>query len=155
MGFQSATRTFWSFFNGLFREPDGTPSVTRTLLILFATFDVWVIWRIVYHLIRVKDPVLVGTWLGNLPMLIGALIALASMPYAINRGSTTMSDLAGMIGKRADQQNTNVTKAVEVVDQQIATRTTTSTSTPTNGDSPSPSSPPPPSPAIGSAGPKG
>jgi hypothetical protein len=128
MGFKAEVNTFWSFVHGLFREPDGTPSVTRTLLILFSCFDVWVIWRIVYHLIHLKDPAIVGVWLANLPMLIGALIALTASPYAINRGTTTLSDLAGMIGKRPPQ-NDNVQKAADVVDQQITTRTTVATST--------------------------
>jgi len=153
MGFKAREATVWSFFNGLFREPDGTPSVTRTLLIAFSCFDMWAIWRILYHLLHTSDNAVVSTWLGNMPMLIGALIALASMPYAINRGTTTMSDLAGMIGKKADANNSNVTKAVEVVDQQIATRTTTSTSTPVAA-APAPATPDN-APGTGSDGEKG
>jgi len=111
MGFKAEVSTFWSFVHGLFREPDGTPSVTRTLLITFSCFDIWIIWRIVYHLIHLKDPAMVGTWLANLPLLVGALIALTASPYAINRGTTTLSDLAGMIGKRP--QSDGVQKAVD------------------------------------------
>lgn len=133
MGFKAEVNTFWSFVHGLFREPDGTPSVTRTLLILFSCFDMWVIWRIFYHLIHAKDPVLVGTWLGNLPMLIGALIALASMPYAINRGSTTMSDLATMIGKKAPQTDAEQKVADVVTRTTVATSTTAPVADPTKG----------------------
>lgn len=99
MGFKTVTTDFWSFFRGIFREPDGTPSMTRTLLILFSVFDMWAIWRIVYHCIHITDAAILGTWLSNPPMLIGALIALASMPYAINRGTTSLSDIGAMVAQ--------------------------------------------------------
>lgn len=132
MGFKAASSTFWSFIHGLLREPDGAPSLTRTLLVLFSIFDIWVIWRIIYYLLRVKDSVLLGTWLGNLPMFVGALIALTASPYAINRGTTTLSDLAGMIGKRP--QTDGVQKVVDAASNQVApTPTPVPVADPTKG----------------------
>ncbi len=134
MGFKAEVSTFWSFIHGLFREKDGTPSVTRTLLIVFSYFDMWVIWRILYHVLHMQDAAMVGVWLANLPMLIGALIALASFPYAVNRGTTTVSDLASMIGKKAPQTDTEQ-KVADVVTTHttVATSTTVPAADPTKG----------------------
>jgi hypothetical protein len=142
MGFKAEVNTFWSFIHGLFREPDGTPSMTRTLMIIFSFFDVWVIWRVIYHCIHLTDNAVLGTWLSNLPMLIGALIALASMPYAINRGTTSLSDIGNMFAQmKSGAVNAGNSAVGQKVDQVIINQDSDNTKAA--------------APATGSAGDKG
>src|SRR5271170_7970792 len=81
----------------LFSEDDGvTPSSARVLMFIFSIFSMWLDWRIFYHVFRIQDATAVSVWLGNLPMLIGAEIGLIAMPYTVNKGTSTLSDVAGM-----------------------------------------------------------
>ncbi len=91
MGWQGAAK----FWNGLFREADGTPSSTRVLMYALAVFSCAVIGFMVHHMLRITDPAALGTWLSNLPIVITALIGLITVPYGVNRGASLMSDLAG------------------------------------------------------------
>ncbi len=87
---------FIEFIKGLFSESDGSPSSTRVLMFLFSMFSCWIIWRILYHVFRISDPTQISIWLANLPMLIGALVALIALPYTVNKGTNTLSDVANM-----------------------------------------------------------
>jgi hypothetical protein len=91
MGWQGAAK----FWNGLFREADGTPSSTRVLMYALAVFSCAIIGFMCRHMLRVTDPAALGTWLSNLPIVITALIGLITVPYGVNRGASLMSDLAG------------------------------------------------------------
>jgi hypothetical protein len=139
MGFWSGVQhrfvMFLDFCNGLLRERDGTPSSTRTLLYIFSAFDMWAIWRVIYHVLHIKDVALLGVWLANLPMLIGALIALAALPYTVNQG---FNGIANMITQL--KNGANNPKVQEVVDAATGKE-----------DKP----PVIPKPAVGSAGEKG
>lgn len=138
----STFNTILGFCNGVLREPDGTPSSTRTLLYIFSAFDMWVIWRIFYHIIHaVKDPNMLSVWLANLPMIIGALIGLAAIPYTVNRGASALSDMAGYLSQlKTGAANPKVQSAIN-------------TALAPAPDAPKP--PTPAAPAVGSDGPKG
>jgi hypothetical protein len=91
MGWQGCQK----FWDGLFREADGTPSSTRVLMYALAVFSCVIIGAMVHHMLRITDPAALGTWLSNLPIVITALIGLITVPYGVNRGTSLMSDLAG------------------------------------------------------------
>lgn len=49
---------------------------------------------------RLTDIALVGVWLANLPLLIAALMGLIALPYTVNKGTSTLSDIAGLFKKK-------------------------------------------------------
>jgi hypothetical protein len=65
-------------------------------MFIFSIFSIWLDWRIFYHIFRITDTTAISVWLGNLPMLIGAQIGLIALPYTVNKGTSTLSDVAGM-----------------------------------------------------------
>lgn len=83
----------------LFSEADATtPSSTRVLMYAFAVFAMWLDWRIFYHIFHLPagDTSSLSIWLSNMPILIGAEIGLIALPYTINKGTNTLSDVANM-----------------------------------------------------------
>lgn len=86
------------FIGGLFSD-NGSPSSSRVLTFILAVFDMIVIWGIFRYLKTVHDPMLVASWMGNLPMVIGALTALAALPYTVNRGTNALSDIMGAVAQ--------------------------------------------------------
>jgi hypothetical protein len=86
-----------SWLHALVSEPDGTPSSTRVLMFSFSLFSMHLIWRCFFHIYQLKDPMQVSVWLSNMPMLITALIGLIALPYGINKGTATFSDIANMM----------------------------------------------------------
>lgn len=100
---------FLKWLRGVLSEPDGTPSSTRVLMYAFSIFSMWLIWRCFYHIFRLHDPTLVTIWLSNMPMLVGTLVGLIALPYGINKGSATFSDIANMI---ASAKSNNVNTAI-------------------------------------------
>jgi hypothetical protein len=86
-----------SWIHALVSEPDGTPSSTRVLMFAFSAFSMHLIWRCFAHILALTDPVQISTWLSNMPMLITSLIALIALPYGINKGTATFSDIANMM----------------------------------------------------------
>ena len=88
---------FLRWLRGVMSEPDGTPSSTRVLLFVFSLFSLGVIGYIVYHVTHITDVVIIGIFLSNLPLLIASLMGLISLPYGINKGSATFSDIANMM----------------------------------------------------------
>jgi hypothetical protein len=82
-------------------EDDGSISSTRILMFFFSFLTAAIIWRIVAHVLRLTDIALVGVWLANLPLLIAALMGLIALPYTVNKGTATLSDIAGLF--RRDQ----------------------------------------------------
>jgi hypothetical protein len=95
--FKAIGNALLKFIAGILSESDGSPSSTRTLMYIFSFFSMWLIWRLFYHIIRIQDAATLSIWLSNMPLLITTLIGLISLPYAVNRGTSTLSDLAGMI----------------------------------------------------------
>lgn len=85
------------WLRGVMSEPDGTPSSTRVLLFVFSLFSIGVIGYIVYHVTHITDVVIIGIFLSNLPLLIASLMGLIALPYGINKGTTTFSDIANMM----------------------------------------------------------
>ena len=88
---------FLKWLRGVLSEPDGTPSSTRVLMYAFSIFSMWLIWRCFFHIFRLHDPTLVTIWLSNMPMLVTTLIGLIALPYGINKGTATFSDIANMV----------------------------------------------------------
>jgi TRAP-type C4-dicarboxylate transport system permease small subunit len=111
----------------LFSEDDGvTPSSSRVLMFIFSIFSIWLDWRIFYHVFRIQDTTAISVWLGNLPMLIGAEIGLIAMPYTVNKGTSTLSDVAGMFAnlKANSQVNTVLSNSsVQAVIAKVAPKT--------------------------------
>lgn len=124
MGYLGATL---DWIRRLFSEDDGvTPSSSRVLMFIFSLFSIWLDWRIFYHVFRITDPTAISIWLGNLPMLIGAEIGLIAMPYTVNKGTSTLSDVAGMFANlKANAQVAQVVgnPQVQAVLQKVAPKT--------------------------------
>lgn len=88
-----------SFVKNLFCD-GGVPSSSRVLTFILAMFGCACIGAIFRHLLAVKDATLVAVWMSNLPMVIGSLTAFAGLPYGINRGASTLSDIIGALKKK-------------------------------------------------------
>ena len=88
---------FLRWLRGVLSEADGTPSASRFLMFLFSVFSMMVIGWIVYHITYITDVVIIGIYLANLPLLITSLLGLIALPYGINKGSSTFSDIANMM----------------------------------------------------------
>jgi hypothetical protein len=95
---------------GLISEADGTPSSTRFLMFIFSFFSMHLIWRCFYHIFTLHDQTLVTVWLSNMPMLITTLIGFIALPYGINKGTATFSDIANMI---ANSRQTNINASLK------------------------------------------
>ena len=74
------------------RENDGTGNVSlsRLMMFVFSCFSMWLIWRIFWHVFRIRDTAAMTIWLSNIPLLIAALCGLIVLPYTINKGSEAM-----------------------------------------------------------------
>ena len=88
---------FLRWLRGVLSEPDGTPSSTRVLMYAFSVFSMWLLWHCFYHIFQLTDVTQITIWLSNMPMLIASLIGLIALPYGINKGTATFSDIANMI----------------------------------------------------------
>lgn len=142
-GFLKKTLTW---IRGVLSEPDGTPSSTRVLMYIFSFFSMWLLWRCFYHIFRLTDATLVTIWLSNMPMLVTTLIGLIALPYGINKGSATFSDIANMIANaRTNNVNTAISGSLSELKGMFAKQQT----------GPAPAAPSTPPPATGSSGVKG
>jgi hypothetical protein len=90
-------RKILSYAHSLLSDSDGTPSSTRVLMYLFSLFSMHLLWGCFRHIYTLTDTMQVSVWLTNMPMLITALCALIALPYAINKSSITLSDIAAMM----------------------------------------------------------
>lgn len=91
----SQRRSYW---RGVFSD-GGEPSSSRVISgYLFLVVSV-IVAVVFVHLIRSKDLSMVSLWLGALPGLIYALMALAIAPYTVNRSTGSISDLASLFRK--------------------------------------------------------
>ena len=68
-------------------------------MFFFSLLTAAILWRIVAHVLQLTDIALVGVWLANLPLLIAALCGLIALPYTVNKGTSTLSDIAGLSKK--------------------------------------------------------
>jgi uncharacterized membrane protein len=92
-----------NFIKGLLSEPDGTPSCARLLMCVFSLATIRLMFVVTRHLLEQKDATVISIWLANVPLIIGALVALITAPYVVNKGTSTFTDLAGMITSRRQQ----------------------------------------------------
>ena len=90
-------------------DPEGNPSSTRILMFVFSIFSMILIWRCFFHIFQLNNTVEVTIWLSNMPTLVASLIGLISLPYGINKGTSTFLDIANMM---ANTKNHNVTTAI-------------------------------------------
>jgi hypothetical protein len=125
-------------FNNIFKfaaltlSENGSPSSTRFLMVLFSFATVRVIFIVVHHLVALTDSGILSIWLGNLPLLITSLIGLIATPYAINRGTASLSSIANMvIGAKSGTQITDPTPPVTKTDS-VTVATTTTTPSPSS-----------------------
>lgn len=85
-------------------EPDGTGSSSRVLMLSLAGLVAAILWKLVDHLTKIKDPVALGIWLGAMPMITGALTALFLSPYGVNKAGSSVADIVssvmGRVAKR-------------------------------------------------------
>lgn len=77
--------------------PDGTISSTRLLMYVFSFFSMGIIGGFVYRVFHLTDPVIISIYLSNLPTIIASLLGLIALPYGINKGTATFSDIANMV----------------------------------------------------------
>jgi len=132
---------FLRWLRNVLSEADGTPSASRFLMLLFSMFSMMVIGWIVYYITHITDVMIIGTYLANLPLLITSLLGLIALPYGINKGSSTFSDIANMM-TAAKTGKAGVVQAVEAqIEQAVASAIPASAAKPT--------------PAVGTPGVKG
>ncbi len=112
MGWQKCEK----FWEGLFREADGTPSSTRVLMYTLAAFSCALLTAMVRHMLAITDANSLNGWLSAFPMIVAALIGLITVPYGVNRGAGLMSDLAASY---AQVKNAQTAIQTGVVNTQI------------------------------------
>jgi hypothetical protein len=71
---------------------DGVPSSARVLSFVLSIWSMGVIAWAIHHMMNLDDGKL-QTWVGGLPLIIGALTAFAAWPYAISKGGSSLSDI--------------------------------------------------------------
>jgi hypothetical protein len=81
-------------------EPDGTGSSARVLTLALAGLVGCILLKLIDYLCRITDPVALGVWLGALPVLMGALVAVFLAPYGVNKASNSLSDIVGSLMRR-------------------------------------------------------
>jgi hypothetical protein len=139
-------KRFFGWIRGVLSEPDGSPSSTRVLMYIFSIFSIWLIARCFHHIFQIHDTTMLTIWLSNMPMLVGTLVGLIALPYGINKGTATFSDIANMVAAaKTNNISANLTgdfKAITGVVQKAP-------------DASAPAAPAAPVQATGSAGIKG
>jgi hypothetical protein len=85
------------WIRSMLSEPDGTGSSSRTLMLALASLVGAILWRLFDHLNRLTDPVMLGVWLGAVPVIVGSLVAVFLAPYGVNKAGGTVSDIVGSI----------------------------------------------------------
>jgi hypothetical protein len=152
-------RSIKRYLQALVSEPDGSPSSTRFLMFVFSIFSMHLIWRCFYHIFTLHDTTLVTVWLSNMPMLVTTLMGFIALPYGINKGTATFSDIANMIANsRQTNINANLKDLKDVVmnkNVSITDPETPEAAPPAAPAAPTPPTPEAPATATGSAGEKG
>lgn len=159
MDFKGGVKKTFSWMRAVVSEPDGSPSSTRVLMYIFSFFSMHLIWRCFYHIFTLHDQTLVTVWLSNMPMLITTLIGFIALPYGINKGTATFSDIANMI---ANSRQTNINASLKDLKDVVMNKSVANPDTPdapptAAAPTPAPSTPATPAPtaAVGSDGEKG
>lgn len=111
---------FLRWLRGVLSEPDGTPSSTRVLMYAFSIFSMWVIWHCFNHIFQLTDVNQITIWLSNMPMLLTAFMGLIALPYGINKGSATFSDIATTITAAKNGNKNEFKTGLSKVEQDIA-----------------------------------
>ena len=90
--------SFANFIKGVFSDGD-VPSSSRILTFALCVANFALIAASVRHVCAIKDTAALALWLTSLPLIIGALIGFSAAPYAINRGSGTVTDILSSLRK--------------------------------------------------------
>lgn len=96
----SAATGLVGFLRGVFSDGD-IPSSSRILTFSLCIGTFVLLACLVHHVCTIKDTAALALWLTALPLLIGSLIGFAAAPYAINRGSGTVTDILSSLKKQA------------------------------------------------------
>jgi hypothetical protein len=91
---------FFTFAKSVLSEPDGTGSASRVLTVALAGVASAVLIVIVNHVIHVNNVAELATWLGAIPVIIGALVLFFTAPYGVNKGSGSISDIVSILKKK-------------------------------------------------------
>lgn len=81
-----------TFIREVFSD-DGAPSSSRILTFILSLASLGIVVGVMYHVCHIVDASTLGLWLTALPSIIMALIGLSAAPYAINRGTGSISDV--------------------------------------------------------------
>lgn len=81
-----------TFIIGVFCEQDGTPSASRILMYLMAGIVGYGLIHIIHHIVEIKDPTTLGTWVSNLPIIVTSLGGFSALPYGLNKGTAMITD---------------------------------------------------------------
>lgn len=87
-----------SFVRGVFSDGD-VPSSSRILTFALSVGTFVLLAYVIRHVCAIKDTAALALWLTSLPIVIGALIGFSAAPYAINRGSGTVTDILSSLRK--------------------------------------------------------
>ena len=78
-------------------EPDGTGSSSRVLMLALDGLVAAILWKLVDHLTKITDAVTLGVWLGAMPALTGALVAVFLPPYGVNKAGASVADIVSSV----------------------------------------------------------
>jgi hypothetical protein len=121
---------------------------------IFSIFSMWLVWRCFYHIFQIHDTTMLTIWLSNMPLLVTTLIGLISLPYGINKGSATFSDIATMVAN-AKQGNLQASIGGNVSDLKGIFSKAPAAAAPEPTPTPAPAATAPVAPTTGSPGVKG
>jgi len=88
---------------------DGEPSCGWILTVWLSFSSMSLIWWMVTRMMKLP-PSQLQIWISGLPFVIGALAALSASPYAVNKGASTVSDIAATLATKGTQASISVAK---------------------------------------------
>ena len=74
---------FWSFIEKAFSD-NGAPSSSRIISAWLSVSSMSLLWFVAHHMMSQPTDKL-AVWLGNAPLVIGALATFAVSPYGVNK----------------------------------------------------------------------
>lgn len=95
-GLKAAIIDVYTFLKAVYSD-DGVPSSSRILTFILAMVSSGILWRVFTHIIAITDIGIISAWLGNLPIIISALVLFFTAPYGVNKGSGAITDLVNII----------------------------------------------------------
>ena len=88
----------FSFLKAVYSD-DGSPSSSRILTTILALVSSKILYQVFQHIIAITDIGIISAWLGNLPLIISALVLFFSAPYGVNKGSSALTDVMNVFKK--------------------------------------------------------